>query len=205
MEDIKVDTPRTPVTPEFVSPGPKITDPQRKFLKDLLNQKDLTGVDPIKLESLWKSIRISEDPEEYGLSKAKASELITWLLRRDDKPREQVQREPEVASDIPDGYYALRDMPGHKNEITFYRLNTGKHGRWKGFQFIDMVVGGGSRYPQRGADVRKQIYNSINEQGVNEARQLYGQEIGRCGVCNRELTDDTSRALGIGPVCREGF
>lgn len=33
------------------------------------------------------------------------------------------------------------------------------------------------------------------------ASRLYGQEIGRCGRCNRTLTDEVSRAAGIGPVC----
>lgn len=202
MEEIKVNTPRTPVTAEFEE---KIRPAQRSYLLDLIGKKYVKPDQQGKLDTIVKCLRISEDPEEYGMSKAKASELITWFLRQPDKPREQQASASEPAHDVPDGYYALREMPGHKNEITFYRLNTGKHGRWKGFQFIDMVVGGGSRYPQRGADVRKQIYTAIKEQGINEARKLYGQEIGRCGVCNRELTDDTSRALGIGPVCREGF
>lgn len=29
----------------------------------------------------------------------------------------------------------------------------------------------------------------------------YGQELGECGRCGRTLTDETSRAAGIGPVC----
>jgi hypothetical protein len=33
------------------------------------------------------------------------------------------------------------------------------------------------------------------------ASKLYGREIGRCGICNRTLTDEVSRANGIGPVC----
>jgi hypothetical protein len=33
----------------------------------------------------------------------------------------------------------------------------------------------------------------------------YGQEIGSCGHCGRTLTNDESRALGIGPKCRKGF
>jgi uncharacterized protein DUF6011 len=29
----------------------------------------------------------------------------------------------------------------------------------------------------------------------------YGQELGECGHCGRTLTDEASRAAGIGPVC----
>jgi hypothetical protein len=34
-----------------------------------------------------------------------------------------------------------------------------------------------------------------------EAARAYGRELGCCGVCNRTLTNDISRANGIGPVC----
>jgi len=36
-----------------------------------------------------------------------------------------------------------------------------------------------------------------------EAALRYGRTIGQCGVCGRTLTDEDSRALGIGPVCRQ--
>lgn len=37
---------------------------------------------------------------------------------------------------------------------------------------------------------------------VKGAVQLYGQELGYCGDCGHELTNDESRAIGIGPYCR---
>jgi len=36
-----------------------------------------------------------------------------------------------------------------------------------------------------------------------DAGPRYGRLIGDCCRCGRQLTDETSRALGIGPVCRE--
>ena len=36
---------------------------------------------------------------------------------------------------------------------------------------------------------------------VVEAVKRFGLERGVCGVCNRGLTNEESRALGIGPVC----
>jgi hypothetical protein len=35
------------------------------------------------------------------------------------------------------------------------------------------------------------------------AARAFGLEFGRCGVCGRGLTNDESRELGIGPVCRQ--
>lgn len=37
--------------------------------------------------------------------------------------------------------------------------------------------------------------------GVLTALAAYGRHLGRCGVCSRHLTDEASRAAGIGPVC----
>jgi hypothetical protein len=39
--------------------------------------------------------------------------------------------------------------------------------------------------------------------GKREAAIRYGKELGRCGICNRTLTNNDSIALGIGPVCAE--
>jgi hypothetical protein len=41
--------------------------------------------------------------------------------------------------------------------------------------------------------------------GALDAQVLYGQQIGRCGVCNRTLTDQVSRDRGIGPHCAKGL
>lgn len=38
-----------------------------------------------------------------------------------------------------------------------------------------------------------------------EVLAKHGKEIGRCCVCNRPLTDDKSKQLGIGPICLKYF
>ena len=38
-----------------------------------------------------------------------------------------------------------------------------------------------------------------------DALARFGQELGICGNCGRDLTDEESRALGIGPVCRQNL
>jgi len=139
---------------------------------------------------------------EMGVSKAKASEIIDWLKKQ---PRKVVAATPKADTGlaVPDGYYAVA-MAGHKNDVTFYRLRTGKRGKWQGFQFIDLLAST-TPYPVRGKDARAAVYTAIREAGINEARAAFGQKLGRCGVCNRPLTDETSRALGIGPECRKGI
>jgi hypothetical protein len=48
----------------------------------------------------------------------------------------------------------------------------------------------------------REIVLSVIRKDVKEASLRYGREIGRCGICNRTLTDEVSRANGIGPVCQ---
>jgi Family of unknown function (DUF6011) len=188
----------SPVPAELRNTEPKITTKQRNYLLDLIRKKQIKEGQEGKLDLLMKSLRISEDPEEFGLSKAKASELIEWFRKQPDKPLGS----DTSTGDVPDGYYALRGVEGHKNDISFFRLRSpGPMSNWHGRQFVDQVVGHGKRYPVKEKATRDKIYNLIREQGINEARQLYGQEIGQCGRCGRELTDDTSRARGIGPDC----
>jgi hypothetical protein len=196
---------RTPVPAQFRD---KITPRQREYILGLLAERQLPERDdmPARLDSLMKSLRISEDPEEFGMGKKQASNTIEWLLGlpKKEAPSEETQTFKEA---IPDGYYALRDLEGYKNEINFFRINTGKKGgRWEGFQFVTHIVAGEHNHAIKG-DARGKVFVAIINQDAKKARELYGQEIGRCGVCNRMLTDDTSRALGIGPVCagREGW
>lgn len=42
---------------------------------------------------------------------------------------------------------------------------------------------------------------SIIARDPQSASKRYGHAIGKCGICNRTLTDSTSIANGIGPVC----
>lgn len=49
------------------------------------------------------------------------------------------------------------------------------------------------------------ILQTILDAGLREATIRYGKELGACGVCGRELTDENSRAEGIGPVCAQRF
>jgi len=102
-------------------------------------------------------------------------------------------------TDVPDGYYALEES-GH---VSFYRVSTYKPS---------------PRYPRPGRKVQVQasdalhrmssaagytILAKIRAAGVLTAAKRYADELGQCYRCGRALTDDVSRALGIGPVCRE--
>ena len=88
---------------------------------------------------------------------------------------------------IPVGRYALRDDEG---VVHFYRIK--KDGLF--VQASDDL----HRIAKRSH--RASIISAIQED-PKAAAILYGLELGDCGRCGRTLTDEDSRARGIGPVC----
>ena len=115
--------------------------------------------------------------------------------------RAEVLREADVDAVVmvmvADGRYAIT-IDG---KLRFFRVNTPTEGRWANMTFVNEVFGGGRREPVRNRQFRQTVLQTISADPDALAR--YGQELGECGVGGRELTDEQSRAIGIGPVCRE--
>lgn len=161
------------------------------------------------------------------MTKVKATEMInrmkhhlgyeegTWNRRPDWKPAEREAIVPTVAApdpidffeDIPDGYYAMREEkdPAH---IKFFRVSTFKRtlpGQARANRKVQVVIGG-DRYKAMNQAACRIILREIREAGYAKAGKLYADEIGRCCRCNLLLTDEESRARGMGPTCaRKGF
>ena len=125
----------------------------------------------------------------------------------DLKPRVQRLRKsqsPTTASpvaDVPAGRYALRNAPRFKNTITFFEVSRPTEGRWAGRTFLSMLSSD-ERLPVKNPQKRATILGLIARDTLG-AMQLFGRETEHCGMCGRRLTNDESRALGIGPVCAE--
>lgn len=118
-----------------------------------------------------------------------------WIVRHDgDCPVVETQTTTTVDVDVPDGYYAIESTG--RNDLAFYRVT---HSDRYGIS-VKTVVGG---HPEMW--VRRNALAGIVERiaaDVAGAAKRYADEIGSCYICNRELTDEESRRLGIGPVCR---
>lgn len=183
---------------------PKITEPQRRFILALLDQHEVA---PEHADRLVKMLRISEDPEEFGMSKATASKTIDWLKEQPAKARTQAPaRESGISKfrdDVPAGRYAVT---GDDGTTDFYKVDRPDEGRWAGYVFVKLLIAHGGF----GDDLAEQrlsmpaqitILDRIADAGVAESMQRYGREIGRCGHCGRTLTDNESIERGIGPVC----
>lgn len=98
--------------------------------------------------------------------------------------------------------------PGEDGTLSFVRIDRPQRGKWAGFVFVRLVVGGGAdqrlgtqgpgRLYQGGA---QHVLRAVLEDPM-AAIARFGQEIGKCGICGLTLTDEESRRIGIGPVCR---
>lgn len=102
---------------------------------------------------------------------------------------------PPVSESINPGRYAV-EVDG---TLKFYKIDKPTEGRWSGRTFVS-VQASDELYPIRSRSARDEILTAIAAD-PDGAMRRYGREIGRCGHCHRTLTDETSRAMGIGPVC----
>lgn len=104
---------------------------------------------------------------------------------------------------VPAGRFAVESKDG----LTFLRIDKPSDGKWNGWAFVKRQAGdtfdrlGSARpgLPYRGA--AGALVAQVAAEPT-EAMARYGRELGHCGRCGRTLTDDESRAFGIGPDCR---
>ena len=117
--------------------------------------------------------------------------------------RAEVLREADVDAVVmvmvADGRYAIVMA----DKLRFFRVNTPTEGRWAKFTFVNEIFGGGNKVAIRDKALRHAVLAGIADDEGALAR--FGQELGICGNCGRDLTDEESRALGIGPVCRQNL
>lgn len=151
---------------------------------------------------------------------------------KQQQQREEEERKArellEMVKDIPSGGYALEESkrveywgPSRphgiwERHVTFWRVDRPEGGRWAGWLFLsrqegpNRVAAGGLRpngTPTAKNETLLRVLDVLKKIAADPfgSAQLYGRELGVCGVCGSELTNDESRALGIGPVCREKF
>lgn len=154
------------------------SDRQVDYILGLLAEREVEG-----------SLAGATREEVAQMTSEAASALIRTLKVQPRKPRtEQAEQQyPQVV----DGHYAVRS---EDQVVRFYKVYTFRDGnRGVSIQASDEL------HP-----MPRVVAESVLAQiaaDVESALALYGHEIGRCGVCHRTLTDEESRARGIGPKC----
>lgn len=189
--------------------GPaEMSDKQEGFIRDLIEQVNLDE------EEKFKALKALSYPkgDEDRLRMDQASRWIDRLLelkRTNPAPhvdrREQRRQEQSTGfADVPAGRYAL---DGNDGSVDFYQVDRPDKGFWTGCWFVKLLVAHGGF----GGDLREQRLPIANQRTISEriesagpemAMRRFGHELGVCGHCGRNLTNDLSIKLGIGPVCR---
>lgn len=94
---------------------------------------------------------------------------------------------------VADGRYAVE----HGGAMKFFKVRTTAGGH----VFLD-VQASDEFHHLRSLSMKREILGLIAAD-PKAAMIRYGRELGVCGMCGRTLTDEESRAAGLGPICRE--
>lgn len=171
---------------EAPRPARRPSPAQVDYIKDLRTKLGLTPVPPE-----------SHQPKDYNTASSMIELLKEELANRIKAHPAPTAIAPSATPNVPNGYYAI----DNGDKISFYHVNTPTEGRWAGYTFVDVQAGDDFiKLPSQ--RVRNAVIASIAIDPV-KASTLYGHEIGRCGICNRTLTNKESRERGIGPVCAD--
>lgn len=166
--------------------APTASPAQIKFITDLARERDVTDEQRDFVNQV--------ESGKITLTKAQASRLIEALQAKPKVARRAAA--PAQAPAVENGRYAI----DYNGVLKFFKVNTPTEGRWAGFTFVD-AQGGPELYPVKDRAYKADVLALIAADAT-EAMLRYGRELGHCGHCGRALTDELSRYLGIGPVCR---
>lgn len=163
------------------------SEAQIDFIQTLCRERDTEQLSGVQRDWL--------DQFDFAkLNRKQASLVIDGLKVLPKAQRQQVIDR----SVVPSGRYAVIDPADEV--LKFYKVDNVTEGRWAGRTFLS-IQASDELYAVKNAQTRTAILVRIAED-PKEAMLLYGKELGHCGHCRRTLTNEVSRELGIGPICR---
>lgn len=155
------------------------TPRQTAFIARLLTEKNLAGTPYAGLTA---------SPE--GLTVREASSMIDALMRL---PRTGGAA-GSARSTAPEGMHRIGDA--------IFKVQRAVHG--SGRLYAKRLVRSGEAWTFEFAPGAVQRLSEATRMTLEEARE-WGTLYGTCCACGRTLTDETSIALGLGPVCASKF
>ena len=170
----------------------RATDRQIDYLRSLLQERDWDADTLAREAGMVAEYMVPGLGLEWMVAKSMASAAIRHLKVC---PRKAAPKDDLETPEVEDGSYALE----FDGQLRFFHVRSPKNGRWVGYTFVEEKAGP-EEYAVRDRARRQRILEAIAADPDALAR--YGQELGICGRCHRELTDEVSRAAGLGPICR---
>lgn len=175
------------------------TPGQRRFMDDLVAR--LTALDPATGEAA--RAYTERGTREGAWTPGREGNASRWIDKMISKEAELKANRPAApttpgTASVPDGRYAVEE----DGTLKFFHVRNGKaNTRWAGFVFVD-IQASDDTYPLKDRARKARVIAAIAAD-LEAASRRYGQELGVCGRCGRTLTDEESRAYGIGPICRD--
>lgn len=127
-------------------------------------------------------------------TRAGTSELISGLIAASKVKRADQGRKADA--ELPaEGYYAA----DYQGALRFYVVKAGS-GRWAGRTFLNRYRSDNEDRVFR-AEMSAFAAAMADETAAAAARMRFATETVRCFRCGRRLTDEVSRARGVGPEC----
>lgn len=168
-----------------------MTEGRANLIKTMMAERGITA------EQL-----VAEFPSRPA-SKQEFQDVLTWIRGRAASPSAPAQGgKTHTVPTLPTGkrgygYYAIPAGVLGYTKPHFFRV---KNAKGTGFQYLDEKASD-NLYPVRGAR-RAEIMKWLAEND-RQAGALYGQLIGNCRFCHKDLTDETNpyKAQGAGPDC----
>lgn len=190
----------------LVGNAPRASEKQLDFLMSLLKERTYGGdagnqscADLLmEAQGFTKEIELRHNLFTHLDRRAVSKQIEAHMTL--DKVKAPVSDTSWHNVDVPAGYYATPSMTGN-NDLDFWRVDVPEKGKWAGYRFVKRVIGGQGAVNISKAE-RFNALQQIDAIGAQAAGKAYADAIGCCYRCNRELTDETSRAVGLGPVCR---
>lgn len=217
----RVDT-SNPDRPGRVDDG-ELMRPQQAGLVWALLNKELRPINPAAADAGWKWF----EDQKPNMTKMQAS---AWI----DRIRAMIKAGPgEVSVNTPTtptpepkanawaewrslaaelvevggptgARFAVATGEGSDNDLAFWWI-VKREGPMGIRYFLRQVIGGQGPVQVRMApEAMISIARKIKAAGPLEALLTYGRELGSCGHCGRDLTNQVSRSFGMGPYCRKG-
>ena len=197
---------------EQAEPFRKATDPQVRYLKSLVAER-APQTDPAYTQSV---IDGGFYAVSRGIEKLKALPKVAAVgvpaPRTNQYPGTcencgtRVGAEEGTVAKADNGKWEVEHLPGHC-PVSEFPFPVGRYAAVSGDEIHFFHATHDGLFEQAG-DTLYPVHGIYGEAMIGQisldpyvASTTYGTEIGKCGRCGRSLTDKTSRAAGIGPVC----
>jgi hypothetical protein len=149
-----------------------------------------------------------EEPRFRGFSDNQVAAILKCSARQQEWAKKAAEQTGvDLRAVVPEGSWLVA-VKNDSAGVSFFKVDHVASGKWAGWVFVKQQQGPNMDAMKVGSQKPEQMYSgkwvNLMERiaaDFKAALLLYGTELGICGACASPLTNDESRAKGIGPIC----